>query len=140
MLTIAAVAVAMGARSMTAIGEWAADAPQWMLKLVGARFHPRHHRFVAPGEATVRRALTWINGDALDTAISAWILDRTPPATPDSTDERVDPAPLVAVAVDGKTPAGHGTADRRRRSASAGRVDPSDRDRCRATTHPDRHQ
>jgi predicted transposase YbfD/YdcC len=105
MLTIAAVAVAAGAQSMAAIGEWAADASQSALKLLGARFDPRHARFVAPGEATLRRALSWIDGDELDAAISAWILDRTTPQTTphDDNAEIAASAPLVAVAVDGKT-------------------------------------
>lgn len=35
MLTMAAVAVASGARSIMAIWEWAADAPQWVLRARG---------------------------------------------------------------------------------------------------------
>jgi predicted transposase YbfD/YdcC len=116
MLTIAAIAVAAGARSMAAIGECAAEASQDMLRVVGARYDPRQARFVAPGEATLRRALSGVDGDELDAAISAWILDRTTPehttpehTTPEHTTSDSDAsdsdvsAPLVAVAVDGKT-------------------------------------
>jgi hypothetical protein len=86
MLTIAAIAVAAGARSMAAIGECAAEASQDMLRVVGARYDPRQARFVAPGGATLRRALSGVDGDELDAAVSAWILDRTTPehATSDS--------------------------------------------------------
>ena len=46
-LAISAVAVVCGARSFAAVGEWAADAPQWVLEVVGARRHGVHGRFVA---------------------------------------------------------------------------------------------
>ncbi|WP_240490865.1 ISAs1 family transposase [Amycolatopsis vancoresmycina] len=70
---LAAAAVTAGAQSFTAIGEWAADAPQRVLARLGARFDPRRDRHIAPDEATVRRVLCGINGDDLDTAISCWI-------------------------------------------------------------------
>ena len=54
-LLIAATAVAAGARSFTAIGEWAADASQHLLHQLGARFATRHQLYLAPDEATVRR-------------------------------------------------------------------------------------
>src|SRR5882762_5797601 len=56
-LVIAAVAVCAGARSFAAIGEWAADAPQRVLAVLGARCDPRRGVYRAPGEATLRRAL-----------------------------------------------------------------------------------
>jgi predicted transposase YbfD/YdcC len=98
MLAMAAVAVAAGARSVTAIWEWAADAPQGVLRLLGARLDPRQCRYVVPGEATLRRVLVRVDGDGLDTAISAWIEHSTPGPDPG---EGVDG--LVAIAVDGKT-------------------------------------
>src|SRR5689334_16811257 len=51
-LLIAAAAVLAGARSFAAIGEWAADAPQHVLAVLGARFEERHGRYRAPDEAT----------------------------------------------------------------------------------------
>jgi predicted transposase YbfD/YdcC len=72
-LTIAASAVAAGARSFTAIGEWAVDAPQRVLASLGVRRCRRSGRYQAPDEATVRRALSIVDGDHLDAAISAWI-------------------------------------------------------------------
>ncbi|MFC5092173.1 ISAs1 family transposase [Amycolatopsis plumensis] len=88
-LALAAAAVAAGAQSFTAIGEWAADAPQRVLARLGARFDPRRDRHIAPDEATVRRVLSGINGDDLDTAISCWINATTDGPT--------------AIAVDGKS-------------------------------------
>jgi predicted transposase YbfD/YdcC len=97
-LVLAAAAVAADARSFVAIGEWAADAPQWLLELAGARFDPGSGRFAAPAESTVRRVLSLVDGDALDAAIGAWSDSRLP-------DRDADEA-LPAVAVDGKSVAG----------------------------------
>jgi hypothetical protein len=69
-LLVAAAAVLAGARSFTAIGEWAADAPQHVLKTLGIRRDLHHGRYQAPDEATLRRALQAIDGDLLDTAIA----------------------------------------------------------------------
>ena len=57
-LLLAATAVAAGARSFTAIGEWAADAPQRVLKRLGTRFDHRQKRHVAPDESTMRGLYT----------------------------------------------------------------------------------
>lgn len=105
MLVMAAVAVAAGSRSVAAMWEWAADLPQWALKTLGARFDPRHRRYVAPGEATLRRVLGLVDGDELDTAISAWINDHTASTRAPSLDETEagQPAAITAIAVDGKT-------------------------------------
>ncbi|MFD9896542.1 ISAs1 family transposase, partial [Amycolatopsis sp. NPDC059027] len=95
-LALTAVAVAAGARSFAAIGEWAADAPQHVLALLGARFDPRQDRYVAPDEATVRRVTGRLDGDVLDDVISAWLAKRdTTIADPDLLPE--------AIAVDGKS-------------------------------------
>jgi len=88
-LLLAAAAVLTGARSFTAIGEWAADAPQHVLKKLGTRRDRHHDRYRAPDEATLRRALQAVDGDLLDTAISAWLTSRA--------------GVVTAIAVDGKT-------------------------------------
>jgi predicted transposase YbfD/YdcC len=88
-LLVAAAAVLTGARSFIAIGEWAADAPQHVLKTLGARRDRHHGRYQAPGEATLRRALQAVDGDLLDTAIGAWLSRRA--------------GTVTAIAVDGKT-------------------------------------
>jgi predicted transposase YbfD/YdcC len=90
-LAIAAAAVLAGARSFAAMGEWSADAPQHVLAMLGARWEQRHGRYRAPDEATLRRVLCLIDGDALDAAIGAWLDEAEPTGTAD------------AVAVDGKT-------------------------------------
>jgi predicted transposase YbfD/YdcC len=91
---IAAVAVAAGARSLMAIAEWAADAPQWILALLGVRRNRRCGRYVAPEESTMRRVLAAIDGDALDEAITAWIRRGG---------VRAVPGLRPAIAVDGKS-------------------------------------
>lgn len=93
-LLLAATAVAAGSKSFTAIGEWAADLPQHLLRRLGTRFDHRRDRYVAPDEATIRRTLSTVDGDLLDAAISAWSHSRLP--NPDPED------PLPAIAVDGK--------------------------------------
>jgi predicted transposase YbfD/YdcC len=88
-LLIAAAAVLTGARSFTAIGEWAADLPQHLLAVLGARMDRRRGVYRAPVEATLRRVLGLVDGDALDCAIGAWLAGRDGGAR--------------AIAVDGKT-------------------------------------
>jgi len=100
-LVIAAVAVCAGARSFAAIGEWAADAPQRVLAVLGARCDPRRGVYRAPGEATLRRALQAVDPDAVDTAIGTWLAHRQP-RTPGQ-DGASQGMPGVAIAVDGKT-------------------------------------
>jgi hypothetical protein len=53
---MAAAAVLAGARSMTAIAEWAADAPQSVRAALGARRDAPDH-WAVPAEATIRRTL-----------------------------------------------------------------------------------
>jgi predicted transposase YbfD/YdcC len=93
-LAVAAAAVLAGARSLAAIGEWAADAPQQVLAALGARYDPLHQRYRPPHAATVRRHLARVDPDALDTTICAWLAAR---AGPPPDDRR------RAIAVDGKT-------------------------------------
>ncbi|NKE64092.1 ISAs1 family transposase, partial [Lentzea sp. PSKA42] len=92
-LLLAASAVAAGARSFTAIGEWAADAPQQVLALLGVRHDPRRGERRAPDEATMRRALQRVDGDAVDAAITTWTQARR---------GRTTDEPAV-IAMDGKT-------------------------------------
>ena len=94
-LGLAAAAVLAGARSMTAIAEWAADAPQPIRAALGARRDAPGH-FTVPAEATIRRTLARLDADALAGAVGCWLADRDPP----SQDGR---RRAQAVAVDGKT-------------------------------------
>jgi predicted transposase YbfD/YdcC len=91
-LVIATAAVLAGARSMTAIAEWATDVPQPVLAALGARRDPLTGHRTAPGEATIRRTLARLDPEALAAAIGAWLADRG------RHDQR-----RRAVAVDGKT-------------------------------------
>jgi predicted transposase YbfD/YdcC len=69
-LAIAVVATLAGARSFTAIAEWAADAPDDALQRLGVRRRP-------PSEPTIRRLLTRLPADTLDAVIGAWMWLRT---------------------------------------------------------------
>ena len=116
-LAIAVAAVLAGAKSLAAIGEWAADAPQPVLAALGVRRHPLTGAWQPPAEATVRRVLARIDPDALDRAIGAWLGGQQPP--PPTT--RPPPAPCPprrAVAVDGKTLAAAATTATRRSTCS----------------------
>lgn len=95
LLAVAAAAVLAGARSFTAIGEWAADASEQVLATLAVRPHPRTGVYVAPDEATVRRALQTVDADAVDDAIAAWLASR------EHTDRDRDG--VEGVALDGKT-------------------------------------
>jgi predicted transposase YbfD/YdcC len=96
-LALAAAAVVAGAQSFTAIGEWAADAPQPILAALGARFDSRQARYTAPDEATVRRVAGRIDGDILDDVISSWL------AQHDTSTTGPDETTPTAIAVDGKS-------------------------------------
>jgi hypothetical protein len=98
-LGLAAAVVLAGARSIAAIAEWAAEAPQPVRAALGARHHAPGHRSV-PAEATIRRTLSRLDADVLAGAIGAWLADR------DRHWDRDHPGPTTcrwAVAVDGKT-------------------------------------
>ena len=92
-LAMAAAAVLTGARSMVAIAEWAADAPQPVRVALGAR-REAPDRWAVPAEATIRWTLARLDAEALARAIGAWLADRE---GPDQHRHR------PAVAVDGKT-------------------------------------
>jgi predicted transposase YbfD/YdcC len=96
-LMLAAAAVLAGARSIAAIAEWAADAPQPVRAALGARHDPLPGRWVwaVPTETTIRRTLARVDPEALAAAIGAWLADRDRPGQ--SGQHR------RAVAVDGKT-------------------------------------
>jgi hypothetical protein len=93
---MAAAAVLTGARSMAAIAEWAADAPQPVRAAFGAR-RDAPDRWVVPTEATIRRTLARVDPTALAAVIGAWLADRDRPGRPGQQPRR------RAVAVDGKT-------------------------------------
>jgi predicted transposase YbfD/YdcC len=78
-LATAAAAVLAGARSVAAIGEWAADQPQPILAALGVRADPLTGTRHGPSQATIRRVLARVDADALDRAIGGWLADRRQP-------------------------------------------------------------
>ncbi len=94
LLAVAAAEVLSGARSFTAIGEWAADASQQVLAALGVRRHPRTGMYQAPHESTVRRGLQLVDPDAVDDAVAAWLSARRQADTDNG---------MEGVALDGKT-------------------------------------
>jgi len=92
-LAMAAAAVLTGARSMTAIAEWAADTPQPVRAALGTR-RDGPDRWVVPAEATIRRTLARVDPTALAAVIGTWLADRDRPGQQQR---------RRAVAVDGKT-------------------------------------
>jgi predicted transposase YbfD/YdcC len=75
-LAIAAAAVLAGCRSVLAIGEWAAEAPQVVLAALRARQHPLTGRFKAPHIDTFRRVLRLVDAEAVDRAIGVFLAER----------------------------------------------------------------
>ena len=106
-LAVAVAAVLAGARSLAAIGEWAADAPQPVLAALGVRHDPLRRVYRPPAEATMRRVLARVDPDALDRAIGAWLTGQQPPVPTTRPPPPTRPA-RRAVAVDGKTLRGSG--------------------------------
>ncbi|MFJ2719794.1 ISAs1 family transposase [Streptomyces sp. NPDC087437] len=105
-LALAACAVLAGAKSLIAIAEWVADASPHLLVRLGGVCREPDTGPIAPAEATVRRVLQRVDGDALDAAIGSWLADRDRSADRD----RADTA-APALAVDGKTVRGAVRAD-----------------------------
>lgn len=86
-LAVALAATIAGARSFTAIFEWAADTDTATRAALGITTG------VVPSESTIRRCLQRLAADGLDQLIGAWLTDR---ATTSSDGRRV-------IAFDGKT-------------------------------------
>ena len=95
-LALAVCAVLAGARSFTAIAEWAGDADEETLAGLGVSGP-------VPSESTFRRALQHLDADAFDELAGRWAAQRTAP----------QPGDRRAIAVDGKTlrGSGHGGQD-----------------------------
>ena len=97
-LAVAACAVLSGARSYSAIGEWAGDLPQDVLRRLGCRLHPEKNVYEPPSEPTIRRHLQKTDADEFDNTVNEWLARQ---------------ADADAVAVDGKTLKGARDADGR---------------------------
>lgn len=72
----AAASVLAGARSLTAVTEWIADAPRWVLLALGFSIDPFSKTVTVPHPTTVMRLLGRLDGDALDAAVSAFLQTR----------------------------------------------------------------
>jgi len=72
-LALGTAATLAGARSVSSIGEYAADCPQEALARLGAKYHPGKKRYIPPHAETFRRALGAIDVEALDEAAGAWL-------------------------------------------------------------------
>lgn len=70
-LAVTITAVLAGARSFAAIGEWVADQSEHTLAALGAGGPAR------PSESAIRRLVTRVDADVLDTVIGAWMRTRT---------------------------------------------------------------
>jgi predicted transposase YbfD/YdcC len=96
-LAIGIAALLGGARTYTAIAEWAHDLP------IGVRVRLGLRRS-APSESTIRRTLQAVDVEALDHRVSGWLAGRTePPGTPPGASRT---GPRRVIAVDGKTARG----------------------------------
>ncbi|MFF0087695.1 ISAs1 family transposase [Streptomyces canus] len=102
-LALTACAVLAGARSLLAVSEWVADAPEGLLERLGIRVDPLFPKRSWPAETTIRRVLTRIDANALDRAVGAWLAGR-----------QQDAGGLRALAVDGKSLRGAARAKGRR--------------------------
>ncbi|MEW2272821.1 transposase family protein [Streptomyces griseofuscus] len=97
-LSLAACAVPAGAKSLAAIAEWAPDAPPHVLARLGGPCREPNRGPLAPAEATVRRVLQRIDGDALDTAVGSRLAGRERAAgqAENSSDRPRSPLPWTA--------------------------------------------
>ncbi|MFI9155419.1 transposase family protein [Streptomyces sp. NPDC053367] len=75
-LTVTSGAALAGAKSLTAIAEWATDDSDRLLFCCGATLRDPGRPYRAPSEATVRRAPQRIDGDTFDVAIGGWLTHR----------------------------------------------------------------
>ena len=110
LLLAAIAAVLAGARSLTAIGEWVADAPPQVLAALGVRRDPLTGRFEPPDEATIRRVLETVDAAPLT---PRWDPGCAPGGCGPLTRARTGPRQRRAVAVDGKAVRGtrHASSD-----------------------------
>lgn len=85
-LAVGIAAVAAGARSFAAIGQWAADADETILAALGSSSHR------VPSESAIRRTFARLDATVLDSVLAAWLWTRT---------RVVDQRRVIAI--DGKT-------------------------------------
>lgn len=76
---------------------WAAAAPEWVLRLLGARPDPLTGRVFPPSEATIRRVITGLDPAAVQAVLTSWLTGRLHPG------DQETGGVLRALSVDGKT-------------------------------------
>lgn len=96
-LALCAAAVVAGMRSFTAIAGWAADVPAELLIQLYGRYS------TAPSKATIWRVVTGADAAAVDAVIGTWLAGQDTARRSATCESDIDPAALVAIAVDGKT-------------------------------------
>jgi Transposase DDE domain. len=74
-LSIVICATLCGARSYLAIAEWAVRCSESMLKRFRARYDKETKTFIPPSEPTIRRILQNIDGQAIDNALTGWLMN-----------------------------------------------------------------
>jgi DDE_Tnp_1-associated len=94
-LAFAVAAVLAGADSISAISEWAAEAPAEVAAALGARWDRRARRRIAPSPATFRRVLRRVDATAVAAAFGAWLAGQLSAASADLDG--------LVIALDGKT-------------------------------------
>ncbi len=94
-LAFAVAAVLAGADSVTAVSEWAADAPPGVLEALGSRWDRWQRRRVPPSAARFRRVLARLDAEAVAAAFGGWLRQQV-------TGGLIDAGALV-IALDGKT-------------------------------------
>jgi len=72
-LALGTAATLAGARTVSLIGEYAADCPQEVLVRLGAKYHPGYKRYIAPHAESFPIALGAVDVEALDEAVGAWL-------------------------------------------------------------------
>ncbi|WP_131743190.1 transposase family protein [Actinomadura roseirufa] len=73
MLGTAVVATPAGAANYRELGSVAADLPQRLLRLLGARWGRARCRFTAPSAGTLRRVLIGLDADELGRVVRTWL-------------------------------------------------------------------
>ena len=72
-MAIAICAVLCGARSYTAIAEWAQHRTQNQLRRLWSRYDDKKICYIPPSEPTIRRVLQSIDAETVDQAIYGWL-------------------------------------------------------------------
>jgi predicted transposase YbfD/YdcC len=109
-LLVCAAAVLSGAKTIDELAEWGQRADAGLLETAGIRRHLLRWRH-SPSRTTIGRVLASLDGDALDTAVGAYLADRR---RIKATDPGRRPR-LLAIAVDGKALKGSARLDQKRR-------------------------